>query len=178
MCAIWPAFKFRMILDANEKTVGRDFNRFYQFSIWGCPGYFHSLFLKLLTVLVIEFVAMAMPFGDFLLPIGMMHYGIRMDFTWVCSQAHGSSFGNIPRLIRHQIDDLVHTCVGKFTGIGVCEVENISCIFNHSSLHSKTNTKIRDIVFSCIFCSHDFSFYSPVSKFHHRRQKCNQRSAL
>ena len=52
----------------------------------------------------------------------------------------------------------------KLTAVGVSIAENISCVFDYCSLHTKTDSEIRNIMLTGIFCSHNLTFDTSVTE--------------
>ena len=52
----------------------------------------------------------------------------------------------------------------QFDAVRIIESADVSCIFNDSNLHTKTETKVWNFMFSCIFCSSNHSFYTTVTE--------------
>ena len=52
----------------------------------------------------------------------------------------------------------------KFCTGGLFQPRNVTRVFNHSDLHTQTDTQIRNLVFTGIFDGGDLSFDAPLTK--------------
>ena len=105
MGSVWPAFKFRMVLDTHIKRFIFQLYGFHQMPVGRRAGYLHAIGLKILSVVIVELITMAVAFRDFRYSVSLFQSAVRRDHTGISSQTHGSALWQIPLLIRHQIDD-------------------------------------------------------------------------
>ena len=83
------------------------FNDFYQVALWVASHAHHAVLLVFLLELIVEFVAMAMTFLNVLLFIYREDAGTLFQYTFVCTEAHGSTHVGDVFLFLHDVDDIV-----------------------------------------------------------------------
>ena len=105
-----------------------------------------------------------MSFTDIYRAVATFHRSTHFDIAGISTKSKRTAFVDIIALTRHKVDNLVLTQLVKLTGVCVPHTENISRVFNHGNLHTEADAKIRDILFSCIFCRQDHTLDSTTAK--------------
>ena len=105
-----------------------------------------------------------MSFTDIYRAVATFHRSTHFDIAGISTKSKRTAFVDIIALTRHKVDNLVLTQLVKLTGVCVPHTENISRVFNHGNLHTEADAKIRDILFSCIFCRQDHTFDSTAAE--------------
>ena len=104
-----------------------------------------------------------MTLADKLFVIEFPKKGILFCYARICSQSHGSTLLH-SFLVRHDIYDAVLSFWKELRGVGLLQAQHISCKFDDSDLHSKTDSQEWDIVLPGPLYSSDLPFNSSVTK--------------
>ena len=83
MALIWPGFKFRVSLGGHEPRMGIQFDHLDNPSIRRYTGESHSVFNELLTVIVVDLLAVTMAFINFPGTVKPISFGIRIKNTFI-----------------------------------------------------------------------------------------------
>ena len=87
-----PGFEFRMELTSQKPGMTADFDDLHQFSVRRSSADDHSGFLQALQLVVVEFIAVAVPFGYFVFLIGLVGKSMVFNAAGVCAQSHRRTF--------------------------------------------------------------------------------------
>src|SRR5690606_10196400 len=83
---------FRMILNSHIERMVFQFQGFYQACVRIYPAWSEAVILKLLFILGVEFVAVAVSFGDILSSVNLHQSRIRLERALPGTQTHCASF--------------------------------------------------------------------------------------
>ncbi len=131
-------------------------------------------FFKLIAIAIIEFVTMAMAFGDDIFSVHRACFGAGFQTTFLQAKAHGAAeigiftaffdiaAGSAP--FGDQADHRVNAILVVFSRIGMRQTGKMARNIDHCRLHAITNTEIRNIVFAGIFRCEDFSFKAAIAE--------------
>ena len=89
---------------------------------------------------------------------------VRCNLTRIQSKTHCTAQIFNVTLFRHKVDYRVSCVRVKFRWICVLVAKYVSCVFYNRNLHTKTNSKIRNFVFSCILSGNNLTFNTSVTK--------------
>ena len=87
-----PRFEFRVKLTSQKPGMITDFDDLDQFTVRRNPADDHSLFLQPIQKFVVEFIAVAVALGNFLLVICLEGQRMVCNTTAVCAQPHAGAF--------------------------------------------------------------------------------------
>src|SRR5512146_3368158 len=96
-----------MELRGEEPGMILEFDDFHQSTIRRQSAQHQSLRGQLLTIGVVELIAMAMPFPDFAYPVHLLGERPVSEHAEVAPQPHGAALIANGMLIRHEMDDRV-----------------------------------------------------------------------
>ncbi len=164
MCAVGAGLEFRMELYADVKRVAGELHGFYQPVIRRGAGEDHTMLAKRVAVAVVKLIAVTVPFLHFAAAVGLFQEGARVDFTGISTQAHGTAFGKIALLVRHQIDDRVRPIGFEFAGVCFEKAQHVACKFNYCDLDAQADSQIGDVVLPGIFGGDNFALNAPLAE--------------
>ena len=99
-----------------------------------------------------------------MLTVSLSHKRIGLDNTRICTKTHCATHILNAFLFRHKVNNIMLAIGCKLTAVGVSIAENISCVFDYCSLHTETDSEIRNIMLTGIFCSHNLTFDTSVTE--------------
>ena len=86
------------------------------------------------------------------------------QLTRIQTQPHRTTeVGNI-LLVFHDVDDILCAFRQKFGRVCIWQTSTVPCIFDNCHLHTQTDTKHRNLIFSCIFNCGNHTFNATVTK--------------
>ena len=105
---------------------------------------------QLLFILAVEFIAVAMPLGDFQHTVGLRGERARLQPRRPRAQTHGAAqFVNSPQLAQ-LIDDAMRSGRIEFRAVRPLQAADVSREFDDRALHSQANAEVRDLAGSGI----------------------------
>ena len=161
---IGTALEFRMKLDTNKECLICQLDRFDQMSIRRQTGETQSGFGESFTVGIIDFIAVAVTFADMFLTIKREDLCSRLQITGVFPQPKGTAFVDRIILSRHKVDNRIEGELIELPGVGAGKGCHVTSIFDHGNLQTEADTKIRNVMFSCIAAGCDHTLDPAASK--------------
>ena len=158
MCLVRSALEFRMILHSDKEIAGRYFHCFHQLSVRRKSGNRHAAVFIILTVKIVEFIAVAVTFPDLIAVIALLQHRSFFDHAGIGTQTHRSALVDFIILAGHEVDDLVAACGIEFIGIGILPAKDIAGKLNDRDLHAEAQSQIRNVVFPGIAGGNDLAF--------------------
>ena len=107
-----------MELRRQEPGVVFQFDDFDKPTVRRQPAQHESLRKQLLTVRVIEFVAVPMALAHFAHPVHLLGQGALPELAEIGSEPHGPAFSTDGLLIRHQMNDGIRGGLVEFRAVG------------------------------------------------------------
>ena len=153
-----------MRLGRQEKWVGFQFNHFYDASVRRKTRESQAGALELLSVCVVDFIAVAVPFLNDRFAVKRIGFRGFIKDAGVGAQAQGSADVGHAVLIRHQMDHGVGGIRIQFCAVGVGPAEDVAGEFHHGHLHAQAEAQEGDAVLTGVADGADFPFDSPVSE--------------
>ena len=83
MAFVWSLFKFRMCLCCHKPRMVGQFDHFDDASVRLNTAQFHAVFNTFCTVVIIEFITVAVSFGDFFLSVKLISLGVFGKNTFI-----------------------------------------------------------------------------------------------
>ena len=157
------ALEFRVELDAYEEGMVWDFDDLHQVPFGVGTREAHPGRLELLTVGVVEFVPVPMPFVDCIRGVQLVSQGAGFQCAVIGSKAHGAAF-LYAILIIHQADDRMGRVGRVFEGVRPFKVENVARVLDHCALHAQADAKEGHAIFSGPSNCFDFPLKAPLAK--------------
>ena len=137
-----------MVLNADIEGFFGKFYRFDQSAVWRHTADFKPCAYKLLFVIVIKLVAVAVALADFGFAVAFFHNGMGCNYAGIGAKTKGAALVDIVVLTGHKIDNLVFALLVKLARVGVFYARYVSCVLDNRYLHTKTDAKVRNIVFA------------------------------
>ena len=116
------------------------------------------------TVVVVEFIAVAMAFADVLRAVAAAEHAALCGVAGVCAKAQSAALIGAVGLVGQKVYDLVFRISIKFAGIGVFEHADVPRKFNYGNLHTKADSEIWNMVFTAVFCGFYHTLDSALAK--------------
>ena len=113
-------------------------------------GKAQSLFAKLLTEIVVQFVSVAVALVNSLLAVELIGLALLIKGAGVLAEAHRAALGGDALLLGHKVDDGVQRAARKLGRVCVRPADDIAGKFDDRYLHTQTDAQIRNILFSCV----------------------------
>ena len=152
---------FGVELHAEEERVhaARQRNGFHQF---------HAVFLidphalqarrfEVVAVGLVEFVAVAVPFADFTLAVGLIQQRAFLHGAGVGAQPHRAAHLGQTLLTFHQVDDRMRRQRVHFGRMRVLPTQDMAREFHHAALHAETDAQKRDFLLTRVADGFDFA---------------------
>src|SRR5207253_4444281 len=114
-----------------------------------------------ITIGIVQFVAVPMPFVHFELAIGFKGSRALLDRARITSQAHGAALVFDAALIVHEINNGRWALRQEFGAVGVAQAGNISGKFNDRALHPKAKPQERNPLFAGVLDGRNLSLDAP-----------------
>lgn len=152
------AFEFGVELDSDEPGVVFEFDDFDQLLIAAGAGESHAVSFELLAVLVIEFVAMSVSFGDIESVVGCGGAASFGQSGGLGSESHGPAEVFDGLLFFEEADDWVFGIFMEFGGVGAWEADDIATEFDYGALHTEADTEEGDFAFAGVLDGLNFPF--------------------
>ena len=127
-----------MILHADIERPVRQFHCLHQLSVRRNARQRQSRRGKTLPVIIIEFIAVTMPFADLRSSVASLHRRTGPDHTRIGAQSERASLIDLIALPGHEIDHLVRAVLIEFAGIRIRQSRDIPGILNDCDLHTET----------------------------------------
>src|SRR3989304_7544707 len=156
-------FEFRVELSSEKPWMIFDFNYLNEIFLRIQATYDHSCLYEIIPVEIIEFISVTMTLTDPGTLISLMGSRIRHKDAWICTKPHCSTF-IFSFLVRHYMDDRMHSFLVELSTVSFIEACHMPCIFNDCALHSKTYSKKRYLILSRILYGRYLTLNTPVSK--------------
>ena len=141
MCAVGAALELRVELCAQMEVTAGQLYSLYQTTVGAGAGNNKTGVLHLLTVVVVELVAVAVALPDLALAVALGHLGAGQDGAGVLAQTHGAALGDVALLVGHQVDDVVMTLGGELAGVGVGVAQNVAGELHDHDLHTEADAE-------------------------------------
>ena len=119
---------------------------------------------ELSSVHIIELVAVAMTFRNGVGMIRNLGSGILGQITGLRSEPHGSTHVRHFALLIQEANDGCGRIFVEFCRVGSIESDDVASEFNCGALHPQTNTKERNVSFSCVADRLDFALDAAFAK--------------
>ncbi len=116
----------------------------------------------LLTVDVVEFVAMSMPFVDRGAAIAFAGEAILGQFRWLAAQAHRATHARDLALFVQQADHRVRGVAIELAGMSTLQTDHVAAVLNDGALHAQAYSKEWNLAFAreadCLQFAFDTAF--------------------
>ena len=164
MCAVGTALELGVELCAEVEVTARQLHGLHKAAVGAGAGDDQTGVLHLLTVVVVELVAVAVALPDLALAVALGHLGAGQDGAGVLAQTHGAALGDAALLVGHQVDDVVMTLGGELAGVGVGVAQNVAGELHDHDLHTEADAEVGDIVLAGVLCGLYHAFDAAVAK--------------
>ena len=138
MRRVWLALKFRMELGSYEERMIFEFDHLHQLPVCRRPADNKAGFYERLTVGVIEFVAMPMPFVHHECAVQLRGPGADHQLARLGAKTHRSALPGNLFLIVEQSDYWMRRVGIEFGGVSLLQLEHVTGEFNRGDLHPQT----------------------------------------
>ena len=164
MRLVRTGLEFRMELYADEPRMARQFYDFHQLAIWRNTSQLQAAFCELTAECVVQFKPVTMAFINQFFAINRANLCTIGQLTRIQTQPHRTTeVGNI-LLVFHDVDDILCAFRQEFCGVCIRQTSTVPCKFYNCHLHTQTDTKHRNLIFSCIFNCGNHSFDTTVAE--------------
>src|SRR5271156_6885603 len=134
-------FEFGVELAAYEPRMIRSFDYFYVDAVGGAAGDAESGARQSFFVFAIEFVAVAVAFGNFELAVGFGSEGAGLEFAGPGAEAHGAAHFVHAEEFAEFVDDAIGSGRIEFGAIGVFDLRNLARVFDRGALHAQADAE-------------------------------------
>ena len=152
---IRAAFELRMVLDPHKEGMIRKLHRLDQSAVRGKPAQDQPASLQSVPIIIVELIAMAMPFTDVQAAVAAFHHRTGADHAGIRTETQRAAFVDLIALSGHEVDHLVWATLIEFPGIGIADAGCIPREFSDSDLHPEADPEIGDPVFPCVLRGQD-----------------------
>ena len=119
---------------------------------------------KLLTVRIVELIAVAMTLRNVRSPVHSVRKGSRRDRTRTQAEAHRRTLVRYIRLLEHQIDDWMWRLRGCLRSIGIYKATHIACELDNRHLHPEADSKEWQATLTCKLHGCNLAFDAACTK--------------
>ncbi len=150
-----------MKLSSKEERVVREFKNFHQILVGIDAGEDEAGGGKLVAIVIIEFVAVAVAFGDSVGFVGAVGESVFSEGAGVAAQTHRSAIVfvfYISSLFGKNVNNRMGSVGIDFGGVSVFESDNVAGEFHGGHLHTITKSQEGDVIPADVFNSFYFSF--------------------
>src|SRR3989339_350006 len=183
-------FVFRMALGGDEKRMHflGQFYHFHEKVVGGSAGNNQAVIFQNFAIVVIEFVSVPVPFGNFdsalgldfgvfLLDLGKQSafagfevnsagLGIFQEITVVSAQTHGSAlafYHLVSGVHGNVVDNRIFGFRIYFHAVGVGQTDHVAGKFHAGQLHAVAQAQIRNFLFPGVSDGRNFAFGAAVA---------------
>lgn len=146
-------------LAGHEEGVAGKLDGFHPAAVFGKAGKGEAPFGQLFPVVVVDLVAVPVPFVDDLLAVYFMEPGAGFQFDGVKAQAQGAPIASILPFFREEVDNGVGGVGVEFGAVGLAEAADMAGKFHHGQLHAQADAEEGNVILPGIADGLDFSFY-------------------
>ena len=155
---------FRVELRADEPAQGRNLDDFHQVRFGIDTHAFHACLFEFGFVVIVELVAVAVAFLDMFGSVRLINLRVRVEHTFVGTQAHCSAHIGDGFLFFHDVDDVVRGLFVHFAAVGIGITQYVACEFNCHALHAQADAECRHIVRAAILDGNEFPFDAALAE--------------
>ena len=162
-----------MKLAGDKPGMARQFDHFHEI-VNRQSGELQTCFRKLVTIIIVHFVAMSVALEDFAAAVNACHLGTVFQVDVLRTQAHRTAhigifaalfnvaFLRLP--FRNQRNHRMWRLFIEFRAVGTCQSRKISCGLNDSNLHAKANAEIGSATFACKLYGLDLALNATITE--------------
>ncbi len=114
------------------------------------------------TKLVVQLVAVAVPFDDFVAAVDGLGLGARHQAAGVAAQPHGAALVLHPSLLGQQADDRVGALRVELGGVGLVAAEEVTGELHHHHLKAQAKPQVGDAVLAGVAGGLDLALKAPL----------------
>ncbi len=144
--------------------MGRKFDDFDKMGVRIASRRDETGFLEESEEVAVEFVAVAVTFGNLCRAVNLLRKRARLDFAFVCAQTHSPALRGGALLVFHEVDDGESRGRIHLRGAGAVHPEHIAGELHHAHLHPEADSEERNAVFAGIFYRGDLALKPPLSE--------------
>ena len=119
MGAVWPGFQLWMGLSGDKPGVGRNLDHLHDPSVRGKSGKLHAMGGQVIPEIIVDLIAMAVPFLDLICPVQFICLGSFVQDTRISAEPQSSADVLNANLIRHDVDDWVQGIRLQLSAVGI-----------------------------------------------------------
>src|SRR5574341_204441 len=161
-----PRFKLGMELAAEEPGMAFELDDLDKVAIRRQAAQHHAFGAELSSIAIIEFIAMAVAFGDLLLAVELRRQRLVLQNAGISPQAHGAAFGVNSFLLFHKMNDGMRGVHVELSGIGALQPADIAGKLDPRHLHAQTNAKERNAIFTRVTDRRDLALAASGAESH------------
>lgn len=157
-------FEFGVELNGDEPGVGGNLDHLDETAVGREAGKDETGGFERFAVAVVDFVAVAMAFGDRFGFIGLGGGGAGPDHTGPGAEAHAVAWADGYILLFHEADDGMGRGGLDLGGVGSCESADMPGHFDDGALETQADAEEGDLVFSGMADSDDLALGAALAE--------------